>query len=140
VNELDWLNQHRLNEITRRDYDWVFSFSDGVSLVVACLWRLIEHKRIRVTSHDDGQQFGLPTPVDAARWLHESLANRQVVAVELCAGTLDLRLTFDNGNTVEIIPDSSGYEAWTLQRADQQFVAVGGGDLAVLNDNQQDRA
>ena len=140
VNELDWLRQHDLTTATRREFDWVFAFSGGVLLVVSCLWRLIEEGRIRLTSSDDGHQFGLPAPVDAERLLNEMLAGSRVLAVNLQDGTLDLQLKFDNGRSVEIIPDSSGYEAWTLQRLEQQYIAVGGGTLSVWDTSPKDRA
>jgi hypothetical protein len=140
VDQFFWLNQHQLTAITRREHDWVFSFSDGISLVVACLWRLIEHDRIMRCSLDDGHQFGLPAPVDAERELNELIGGSRLVSVELRDGTLDLRLTFGNRRSLEIIPDSSGYEAWTLQRGDQQYIAVGGGTLAVWETNPKNRA
>jgi hypothetical protein len=33
---------------------------------------------------------------------------------------------------IEIIPDSSGYEAWQLCHKSAQFIAVGGGELVVF--------
>ncbi len=140
VNDLDWLRQHDITAITRRDFDWVLAFSGDVSLVVSCLWRLTEAGRIRLTSSDDGHKFGLPEPIDAERQLNELLVGSRVMAIELRAGTLDLRLTFDKDRIVEIIPDSSGYEAWTLQRLEQQYIAVGGGTLSVWDTNPKDRA
>ena len=140
MDDLDFLKLHQLTAVVRREYDWVFTFSEGVSLVASCLWRLTEAGRIRLTSSDDGHQFGLPAPVDAERLLNELLAGSQVRNVDLRNGTLDLRLTFDNDRNVEIIPDSSGYEAWTLQRLEQQYIAVGGGTLSVWNTTRKDRA
>ncbi|MEM7316355.1 MAG: DUF6188 family protein, partial [Planctomycetota bacterium] len=110
-NHLDWLIQQRLLAANRRDHDWLFAFARESKLVVECLWRLVEGKRIRLTSLDDGQQLGLPTPVDAEHEINSRLVNASVVTVTL-RDTLDLQLTFDTGHILEIIPDSSGYEAW----------------------------
>lgn len=134
MNELDWLIQHRFVAVTRRDHDWLFAFDDHTNLVVECLWRLVEGIRIRLTSHDDGQQFGLPAPVDAAHEINARLANSTVVTINLRDSTLDLHLMFDTGHSLEIIPDSSGYEAWNVGNADQKFIAVGGGNLAVFKE------
>jgi hypothetical protein len=131
----NWLVNHKLDSVVRRDYDWVFVFDDESQLVVECLWRLLENNRIRYTSKDDGQRFGLPTPVDAAEELRQRLVTTQVQSVLLCDKTLDLRLTFSSGHILEIIPDSSGYEAWQLYNKTQQFIAVGGGELAVFGDD-----
>lgn len=134
LNELDWLIQHRFVAVTRRDHEWLFAFDGQTNLVVICLWRLVEGKRVRLTSLDDRQQFGLPAPIDATHEINSRLTNAVVVAVNLRDSTLDLQLTFDTGHTVEIIPDSSGYESWNVRSVDQTFIAIGGGDLAIFKD------
>jgi hypothetical protein len=132
MNELAWLVGHRFQSLARREYDWVVAFDKGASLFVACLWRLVESGRIRFTSEDDGQQFGLPAPVDAAAEITARLAGAAVEAVELREGLLDLELRFSTGHSFQIIPDSSGYEAWNVCIGNEQFIAVGGGELAIF--------
>lgn len=132
MNELQWPVGQRFQSLARREYDWVVAFDSGASLVVACLWRLVEGGRIRFTSADDGHQFGLPAPVDAAAEVNARLAGAAVEAVELRAGLLDLELRFDTGHWLQIIPDSSGYEAWHLGIGNRVFIAVGGGELAIF--------
>ena len=139
LQPLSCLLQHVFIAVHRREYDWLFAFDGQTKLVVECLWRLIEDNRICRTSLDDGQQYGLPAPVDAAKEVNMRLASAVVVAVDLREGRLDLYLTFNTGHVLEIIPDSSGYEAWNLQDLDQQFIAVGGGDLAVLSNKPDNR-
>jgi len=140
LNHLDWLLEHRFVAVSRRGHDWVFAFDGQASLVVQCLWRLVEGNRIRLTSLDDGQQFGLPAPVDATETINSRLGNAALLTLNLREGTLDLQLTFDTGHTLEIIPDSSGYEAWNVLGSDQQFIAIGGGDLAIFKDGPENRA
>src|SRR5271157_1076284 len=108
MSELAWLVGHRFQSLTRREFDWVLVFDKYESLVVACLWRLLEDGRIRFTSQDHGHQFGLPTPVDAATEVNRRLAGAAVEAVELRKGILDLELRFSTGHVFQIIPDSSG--------------------------------
>jgi hypothetical protein len=134
MSELVWLVGHRFRSLTQREYDWVFAFDRGASVVVACLWRLVEGGRIRFTSEDNGQQFGLPAPVDVSLEVNRRLAGGVVEAVELRRGLLDLDVGFSTGHTLQIFPDSSGYEAWNVQSGDRQFIAVGGGDLAIFGD------
>ena len=131
MKDLDWLVQHRFEALTRHEYDWVFAFGDDVSIVAGCLWRLVEDGRIRVTNLDEGQWFGLPAPVDPVVEVSARLTDAVIDGVELCAGTLDLRIRFDTGHILELIPESSGYEAWNITTGDQQFIAIGGGELAV---------
>lgn len=140
MDSLNWLCKHRFAGLIRREYDWVFGFDGHVRLTVGCQWRLIEGGRIRRTSLDHEQQFGLPAPIDAAHDVNAWLGNANVLSVDLHDGTLDLRITFDTGHIVEVIPDSSGYEAWNIDDDHQQFVAVGGGELAILTDTSHIRA
>jgi uncharacterized protein DUF6188 len=133
MSELAWLVGHSVQSLARREFDWVLNFDKGVRLVIACLWRLVEAGRIRVTSEDDGHQFGLPAPVDAAAEVNRRLATASVAAIEIREGTLDLELRFDGGHILQVIPDSSGYEAWDLSNGSSQFIAVGGGELATFS-------
>jgi hypothetical protein len=132
MNELAWLIGHRFQSLARREYDWVLAFDKDASLVIACLWRLVESGRIRFTSQDDGQQFGLRAPVDSAAEVNGRLVGSAVEAVELREGVLDLELRFSTGHTLQIVPVSSGFEAWQASSGNRQFLAVGGGELAIF--------
>ena len=59
----------RLKSVKKLDYDWDFRFDAGSSLMFQSVWRLVSDAAIEVTSEDDGQQFGLKTPIDAAAQL-----------------------------------------------------------------------
>lgn len=135
--ELNWLAQHCFVGVVRREFDWVFTFDHGVALVAECLWRLLENDRIRFTSADEGQLFGLPTPVDAVAEINSRLTDAFVTAVELKSGTLDLRIAFNTGHVLELLPESSGYEAWNATCSGMLIVAAGGGELVVYNDSDK---
>ena len=132
MSEFTWLVGRQFQSLTRREFDWVLVLGEDVHLVIACLWRLVEDGRIQRTGQDDGHQFGLPAPVDAAAEVNRCLAGATVEAVDLRRGTLDLDLRFTTGHVLQIIPDSAGYEAWILSDGSRQFIAVGGGELAVF--------
>jgi len=87
-SDLAGLVGHRFQSITHREYDWLLTLDGNVTLAIGCLWRLIHDGRIRLTSQDDGQQFGLPAPIDAASEVNRRLANSSVEAVELLDSTL----------------------------------------------------
>ena len=110
-------------------------FDKDASMVVECLWRFVENGRIRVTSRDDGQQFGLPKPVDAAAKINTRLIGSIVDSVILRKGILDVEFQFNTGHVLQIIPESTGYEAWNLTCGSKQVIAVGGGELAIFNDD-----
>ena len=132
MNELGWLVGHRFQSLARREFDWVLTFDQDASIVVAGLWRLVESGRIRFTAKDDGHQFGLPAAVDAAAEINRCLVGAMVEEVGLRRGLLDLDLRFSTGHVLQIIPDSSGYEAWNVLSGNRQFIAVGGGELAIF--------
>jgi hypothetical protein len=129
MHKFDWLVQHRFQSLVCREHDWVFTFEPDCVLAVECLWRLLESQRIKRTSEDHGQQFGLLAPIDAAVDMTKLLVNRAIKNVELDESTLDIRITLEGDYVLEVIPDSSGYESWNLQLADQQWIAQGGGNL-----------
>ena len=129
--DLSWIAGHGFREARRRDHDWLFVFTEGVGLVVWCPWRLLAPGRIRVSADDDGQQFGLPAPIDAAQVVTDLLAGCRARAVGVRSGVLDLVIDFDGNHTLEVLPVSSGYEAWQIDRPSDHssVIAVGGGEL-----------
>ena len=133
MNDLVCLVGSRFQSLSRREYDWAMEFDDHASVVIGCLWRLLESGRIRFTSEDDGQRFGLMEPVDAAAEVNVRLTGACVEGVELRQGLLDLELRFSTGHSLQVIPTSSGYEAWNVSCGGRQFIAVGGGELASID-------
>lgn len=129
MDDLDWLSKHCFHAVVRREADWVFMFTENVSVVAACLWRLLEDGRIRFTSIDDGHQFGLPAPLDVTSELNGRLTGTRIESVRLHAGTLDFELRFGSRHVLQLIPDSSGYESWNVCAGNTQYIAVGGGEL-----------
>ena len=105
------------------DY-WVFQFGSGVVLSTQSQWRLLSQEAILLTSDDDGQQYGLPEPVDALARIRELLEDRVVATVEVAQASADFTIFFDNGAVLQIVNLSSGYEAWTLT-SDGDFMIVG---------------
>jgi hypothetical protein len=120
--------------VLRREHDWVFAFDGEARLTTDSLWRLLEAGRIRVTSEDDGQQFGLPAPIVAADEVSRRVVGGSVESVDMRAGTLDLEFRFGTGHVLQVLPTSSGYEAWNVRGNSKLFIATGGGELAVFDD------
>jgi hypothetical protein len=87
-------------------------------------WRLLSQNAILLTSEDDGQQYGLPEPVDAVARIRELLESRVVSKVEVDQASADFNIYFDNETVLQIVNLSSGYEAWTLD-SEGDFLMVG---------------
>ena len=112
-----------LTRIEKLPHDyWVFHFGDAARLNVEAPWRVMSRDSILLTREDDGQKFGLATPVDAEARLRQHVQNRRVSSVEVNAASSDLRLRFDNELALEILNLSSGYECWTLTAKDGSII------------------
>jgi hypothetical protein len=103
---------------------WVFKFGNSVTLATESQWRLLSLDAILLTSEDDGQQYGLPEPVDAVARIRDLLENRVVSKVEVAQASADFTIYFDNKIVLQIVNLSSGYEAWTLD-SEGDFLMVG---------------
>src|SRR4029453_9156808 len=80
----------RLESVKRLDYDWDFRFDGGSSLMFQSVWRLVSEAAIEVTNEDDGQQFGLKTPVNAAELLKATIGEQRISAVRIDDATSDI--------------------------------------------------
>lgn len=121
----DTLKWASLHAVTRFEHAWGFSFSSG-NLTTESHWRVVSGGRLLLTSDDDGQQFGLPEPVDTEAAAQAALVGGRVCAVELDVATADLRIAFEDGFRLEVISTSAGYEAWRLNTPGSCIVANGG--------------
>ena len=130
---IEWLvgtNCTRVYEL----YPQNFTFGFGAaSLAVDCLWRVIERGRLRLTSGDHGQRYGLSAPIDAHVEAVALLRGRCITAAQFRGGTADLILEFEGDIQLEVIADSSGYEPWSLTAPGVHLVGLGGGGLADLS-------
>jgi hypothetical protein len=110
---------------------WEFSFQRA-GLNITCPWRIVSNGVIILAASDQGQKFGLPSPVDVFSKTMEYLHDATVESVEIDQETSDLCIRFSGGIRVDAFNDSSGYEGWNY--ADQtgvMLVAMGGGQLAI---------
>ncbi len=90
MNELDWMVGLTFQSLTRYDHEWVVQFDLEARLTLACLWRFLDSGRIRVTSNDDGEIFGLPAPINTATFVSDRLSGNAINSVDLRLGALDL--------------------------------------------------
>ena len=111
-------------------------FSNQFVLSIECFWRLLGNEVIVLTRDDEGQLFGLLQPVDALDRLQTALASAQITQAVVIPGTCDIHLFFGNGQKLEVIVNSSGYEAWQLEGPNNfKAIAQGGGNIVVLPEN-----
>ena len=129
--DFSWLVGRVVGEVSfHKPTLWVFGFGPKTGINVECLWRIIEHEHIILTSEDNGHQFGLPAPVDARAKCAELFSRQPITAVQLKEATSDLLINFGPDLRLEIIANSSGYECWQLSDpSGTSFVAQGGGTI-----------
>lgn len=129
--DLSWMVGRRLIEVDFHEPGlWIFEI-DGGLLSVECPWRALEGGRMWRSSEDHGHPYCLPAPVDSLADVRQLLRGQVVTAARAREGTLDLVLEFGPERVLEVLPISSGYEAWILaDPLGRSFVAQGGGHLA----------
>ena len=131
----------QLQDIERRDHDWLFSFDTGIRLQTVCPWRVLTEQRIALGDSDHRQQFGLPAPIDGALRGKELLLGRTIQQIAIRENTGDLTIAFDGGTSLEILNMSSGYEGWHMFQLPFgqgfQVISMGGGQLALWGVNSQ---
>lgn len=110
---LDWLIGDVIANAVAEEFErWLFKFASGGTLIVQCPWRVMEDEAIRLSSEDHRQQYGLPAPIDAAAELLFLLQDDTVRAVKVGQKSGDILLTFGSKRQLQVVPFSSGYEAW----------------------------
>lgn len=126
----------RSGSVTRLENGWNITFGGGLAkggcrMFVDSPWRIVKDGKIRHTSDDDGQKFGLPKPVDAEREANAHLRRRKVTEFEIDRATSDIRVEFAGGVRLEILTVSAGYEAWSARFSldGQDITLVGGAQI-----------
>jgi hypothetical protein len=117
----------------QREADWSFAFGTDSNISTASDWRFVDATGIKLSSKDDGHQFGLPTPINVERQANDQLGSSAVVAIEIDYPTGDLNVFFDSGIRLHIYNSSMGYESWmaSFQCDGEEIGLVGGGGGAV---------
>ena len=124
---IETLVGHPLRSLVLKDYSWVFTFADDVSLWTESAWRFMDAEHIVTTSEDHEQKFGLPAPVDAAERVLSRVGSALVSAVSIRGATGDLLVRFGELHALELLQMSSGYEAWHLHARGRDLYCLGGG-------------
>jgi hypothetical protein len=128
-----FIGLHCTNVVRFAAESWRFEFDGQTILDVRCPWRIVAKGRIALGNADDGQQFGLPSPVDARQEALKLFADR-IARVTIREDTADLTLELDRGTQLEVFNSSSGYEGWECSSKNGLLlVARGGGELEMWN-------
>jgi hypothetical protein len=111
---------------------WSFTVEPSLGIGVECPWRILNDGRIAISSEDHSQQYGLPSPLNAAAIATNLLASSQITHIEVREGAADLIIEFGGSLRLEVIPFSSGYESWNIfGPSGFHVIAQGGGQLCI---------
>lgn len=132
-----WLGS-TCQQVIRRENNWYFEFDGRGGLSAECPWRILDQGRIAHADEDDGQQFGLPEPVNGAARALGLLRDKAITSVEISPITGDLKIQFGGATALEFFVNSSGYESWQASakrgRRSINLVAQGGGQISFWED------
>jgi hypothetical protein len=136
---LDKLKSHLVGRhcsIERREADWAVSLDGGGSISLPVPWRLVADGRIALADRDDGQQFGLPAPLDGQAEANRLIEGRAITNVSIDPETADLAVRFEGSVRLDAFNYSAGYEGWHInlppEHGGMWVIALGGGDVTVF--------
>ncbi len=110
---------------------WSFNFEGRLRLNAQCPWRIVTNRGIELGSEDDGQQFGLPAPVNGGAVALRLLAETTIKQLQITDKTGDIVFEFESGVRLEIFNNSSGSEGWNCGTpSGLQVIGMGGGSTA----------
>lgn len=129
---LSWLVGKNLTAVKNRQLGWVFSLGPNLSITTESYWRLLSSERIEVTSDDEGKQYGLPAPINAAERVCTLVNTKKIQRYSIAEISSDLTLFFDDGIQLQFLNLSSGYESWQASNGTIEVICQGGGNLVVF--------
>lgn len=124
----------RLKDITfeKKSNSWYLKFDNDISFSLYTIWRLFKNDTVTLISNDHGQQFGLPKTVDLIAGLKSYLDNKILKEIQVEKNTGDLILNFDEKVKLVAYISSMGYESYEIFIDGKQFIAQGGGEIAIF--------
>ncbi|MGO4741077.1 hypothetical protein AB4099_31445 [Bosea sp. 2KB_26] len=126
----------RCGSIERREWDWALNLAGGGVISLPIPWRIVANGRIAFAGGDDGQQFGLPAPVDGEALVNGILDKKVIVGVAVDRETADLSIRFEDAVRLDAFNYSAGYEGWQVNLPAENgglwVIALGGGDVEIF--------
>jgi len=129
--DVSWMVGRTAKVTTENGHRWFVELGDSSRISVECPWRLLLKGKLRLSSEDHNQKYGLPAPIDAAAEANKLLNGSSIANAEIRHGTSDLLLNFEGELRLEIVTVFSGYEAWQFSTPQGRHVLAGcGGELS----------
>ena len=112
---------------------WRFEFTDGGSLRVDSLWRVLAHGRAAVSSGDAYVRLIRPELPDSSEAAAARLRSRKIKGAFVRPESGDMVVELEGSVTLEAVVPSVSYESWTLYFPNGDVViALTNGKLLVV--------
>ncbi|MFZ4412203.1 MAG: hypothetical protein ACOYOV_03890 [Bacteroidales bacterium] len=133
TDELNFKTDSSFKSVTYdKDADsWYFVFSDNIVFNTQTIWRLLDNRKIKLVSLDNGHQFGLTEPIDLVEKLNEILIGKHLLEIKVKQNTADLQLTLTDNLQIEILITSSGYESYQFLLEKKNYIGMGSGEISI---------
>ena len=115
--DLSWLRGQGIADvIIYRPGLWRFLLGGRASLDLECLWRVILHTRLALTSEDHNRKFGNPPErLNAAAKAMELLRGKTILDARIEERSCDLMIELSENTRLEFVSNSMIEEAWCLR-------------------------
>ena len=112
---------------------WRFEFTDGGSLRVDSLWRVLADGGVAVSSRDHWHRSTLPELPDSSEAAAARLRSRKIKGAFVRPESGDLVLELEGNFLLDVVVTPISYESWTLDFPNGDIViALRDGKLQVL--------
>lgn len=109
---------------------WHFLFDNNIVIDSDDFWRILKNDRILYTSFDEGQQFGLPDPLNLGEKLKEELTGKKLIELDVSETTGDLTLYLSDNIMLQVFITSCGYESYLFSIDGKRYIGGGAGDIS----------
>jgi hypothetical protein len=75
----------------------------------------------------------MPDPVDMTEELSTCLQGKILTGINVVKNTSDLNLSFTNNLEIQIFITSTGYEFYQFEVNWKRYIALGSGDITIIN-------
>ena len=125
--ELEKLKGIRITDVTDVP---TFYFGNLATLYLKCPWRLV-HNNERIIIGDT-EFKGQSTREKGMHILKNEILNKKIISFEVSEGLKDIRILLEGKLRLDVFVHSALYESWNLFMNQRNFIAIAGGQVAVV--------
>lgn len=113
LESLNALSGHSIKKVENVDGATVIYFSND-DKISGVYWRLIGLPEERLSSFDDGQNYGLPEKINATKKLADAVVGKSAFSVKFDSASGDLEIELSSNFKIQVF-NFSGNEVWEVE-------------------------